>query len=222
MRTPSSKPNSLLIAVILAIISISNVYGLVNDQSAVKVLPTMEAFQETFLRDFDFLNVYLFCSEEIENCKLIDPIYAEFASSMKDFVRVYAVICEQAAVAPTGESVFPACSAENRQHLPYLLGVEPPTTKINPYTKQATKPIEHVYQGNADVKSLANFARQHMPVFRESISTKPQLDKFVGDELIPNKVILFTNKPQTSPLYKALASEFHNRLLVSILKIYAY
>lgn len=219
MHLAKTKQAYLLLVTILAI---ATVYGNVQNESAVKSLTSMEAFQETLFKDFDFLNVYLFCSQEVENCKLIEPIYAEFGNTMKDFARIYAVTCEQTVASPAGESVFPACNAENRQHLPYLLAFEPPTTKFNPYTKQPTKPIEHVYQGNADVKSLSNFARQHMPVFRESISTKAQLDKFVTDEYIPNKVILFTNKPQTSPLYKALASEFHNRLLVKILTYSVY
>lgn len=210
MHILGSKPLHFLL-IILAFTSIHSVAGLFEDQGDVQIINNMIQFQSVIFTS-DFLVSVLVCHEDVENCKLIEPLYKEFASNMKDFVKSFVVICDS-----TSEKLeIPYCVPENIETLPYLGYFEPPLTLINPYTKQVSKPVEHRYEGNADPKSLANFARQHMPTFRETITTAAQLEKFLAVKEIPNKVLLFTNKPQTSPLYKALASEYRNRLLVSI------
>ena len=193
----------------------SHAFGIFENPGSVIMIDQAEELQKVIIHS-DFLNVFLFCSQKVENCRLVEPVYKEFAETMKDFVRIYAVNCDQIDQSNTA-SHFPLCLAENEQHLPYLVAYEPPATKMNPYTHQPSKPIEHSYQGNGDPKSLANFARQHMPAFREVIKSKDDLESFLGDATVPNKVILFTNKPQTSPLYKSLASEYRDRLLVNLL-----
>jgi len=196
----------------------SHAFGIVENPGSVIMINQPEELQKVIIHS-DFLSVFLFCSQKVKKCRLVEPVYEEFAKAMKDFVRIYAVNCDQ--IEPTNvDSHFPLCLAENEQYLPYLVAYEPPATKMNPYTHQPSKPIEHSYQGNGDLKSLANFARQHMPAFREVIKSRDDLETFLGDSTVPNKVILFTNKTQTSPLYKSLASEYRDRLLVSFVKKY--
>lgn len=188
----------------------SHAFAIFENPESVIMIDKPEVLQEVILQS-DFLNVFIFCSEKVENCRLVEPVYKKFADNMKDFVRIYAVNCDQVAQ-NSAPSHFPLCLAENEQYLPYLVAYEPPAIKINPYTHQPSKPIEHSYQGNGDPQSLAAFARQHMPVFREIVKSKSDLETFLADESVPNKVILFTNKPQTSPLYRSLASEYRDRL----------
>lgn len=209
MHILGSRPlHFLLIA--LAFTSIHSVAGLFEDPEDVVLLNSMIDFQSVLFNS-DFLVSVLICHEDVENCRLIQGVYKEFASNMKDFVKSFAIVCDS-----TPEKLeIPYCTEENREALPYLAYFEPPLTLINPYTKQVSKPAEHRYAGEGNPKALADFARRHMPAFRETITNQAQLEKFLAIKEIPNKVLLFTNKPQTSPLYKALASEYRNRLLVS-------
>jgi len=204
---------------LVILISFTTVSALYEDSEDITLMKNIETFQETILKS-DFLSVMLFCSQKVENCVLLEPIYKEFAKTMKDFVKIYAVDCDK--LDPTNDEVgeFPLCKPESVQYLPYLVTYEPPATKINPYTNQPSKPTERAYQGTGDPKSIANFARQHMPAFREIITSKEGLEAFLNDQYVPNKVILFTNKPQTSPLYKSLASEYRDRLLVRYFDFY--
>lgn len=51
-----------------------------------------------------------------------------------------------------------------------------------------------------------------MPSFREVITNLEEYEDFLAHEQFENKVILFTNKEVTSPLYRALTSTFRDRL----------
>ncbi len=202
------KPSLFL--VVLTTISFTSVSCLYQKAQNYHVVNQIQEFSDTIL-DSDYLSVFLFCSEKSDNCRALENIYDDIAFSVKDFAKIYAFDCDKIEGNDNEASNFPLCKVEN---VPYLSTYAPPETKINPYTRQPSLPIENAYQGTGDIKSIGNFIKQHMPAFRKTISSKDSLETFLKDELIPNKVILFTNKPQTSPLYKALASEFRDRLLV--------
>ncbi len=53
-----------------------------------------------------------------------------------------------------------------------------------------------------------------MPTYRTMIKNSSDFENFLDKNLIPNKAVLFTNKNETSPLFKGLASTFKSRIAV--------
>lgn len=51
-----------------------------------------------------------------------------------------------------------------------------------------------------------------MPAYRDIIKTYEEFQKFISFAHIPVKVVLFTNKNQTTSLYKAVTAEFKGRI----------
>jgi protein disulfide-isomerase A6 len=162
----------------------------------------------------DYVNAFLFYSEESDRSKIFAPMFTEFSQISHEYMKSYAINCEDIVDDAAKVSMLPVCKAENLEYLPAIIFFEPPATRINPYTKKLMSPIEHQYQGDGTAASLFAFGRKHMPAFRKVIESKEALDKFLANEKIPGKVILFTNKPETTALYKALTSEYRGKLLV--------
>ena len=51
-----------------------------------------------------------------------------------------------------------------------------------------------------------------------SIVTNNNYDNFINEDLTKNKVLLFTNKKSTPPLFKALSKEYKGKLLFGIVR----
>lgn len=52
-----------------------------------------------------------------------------------------------------------------------------------------------------------------MPNFTVKLNNEEEYNQFLNAEEYENKVILFTNKEKTSPLFKALGSTYRDRIL---------
>jgi hypothetical protein len=57
-----------------------------------------------------------------------------------------------------------------------------------------------------------------MPSYRQLIKNETEFESFLKNSAIPNKVVLFTNKNETSPLFKGLSATFKSRIAVNIIK----
>jgi thioredoxin-like negative regulator of GroEL len=172
------------------------------------------SFQEYLKAAFesDFVQSFLFYREDCTNCEQVEATYYKFAENMEGLIRVYAVDCDVLWAIKEDREKFPGCDPSLDGALPHIMVLEPPTTKINPYTKQPMQPVEHRFEGSVSPKSLGDFAKKWMPAWRKKLATNTDLEEFLADKLIRNKVILFTSKDETSPLYKGATSEFRDRL----------
>lgn len=52
-----------------------------------------------------------------------------------------------------------------------------------------------------------------MPVYKETIKSVEDYEEFLETPDFDSKVILFTNKDRTSPLYKAITASYRDRIL---------
>lgn len=59
---------------------------------------------------------------------------------------------------------------------------------------------------------IKEFAKRHLPNFSASINSLAEMDEFLSQSAVPNKAVLFTDKPHTPPLFKGLTSRFRERL----------
>ncbi|CAG8814993.1 27445_t:CDS:2, partial [Racocetra persica] len=81
------------------------------------------------------------------------------------------------------------------------------------------------YTGQRTAKAIVDYAIAEIPSFVHVISNDYKIRKaltmdefFAKENETVSKVVLFTNKDQTTPLYKALSCEFHNRLIFGEVK----
>jgi len=92
-----------------------------------------------------------------------------------------------------------------------------PTIKVFPSKAVPTKngegfikePVE--YNGARTAAAMAQFAISQMPNFVTTLSSKNSEDFFAKEPELP-KVLLFSTKKETTPLYKALAIDYHYQL----------
>lgn len=77
----------------------------------------------------------------------------------------------------------------------------------NPHQKGMPWKNPEPYNGQRTASAIANYATSKLPNFVVS----KNLDSFFSDDKL-NKVVLFTDKPKTSNLYKGLAVEYKDRL----------
>lgn len=195
-----------IVSLLVLVLSLTAVSAIVDEVNVIKV-KNYEEFTQLYLKQ-DFLTGFFFYRSSADHAQIVEYLVNELGLANKNLFKVVAVDCETL----VGGDALPICSEEHKDNLPQILFLEPPATLINPYTKQPMQPIEHRYQGDGTPAAVGSFAKKKMPSFSTKISSKPELDKFLQSDLIENKVILFTNKKETPLLYRALTSEYRDRL----------
>lgn len=121
------------------------------------------------------------------------------------------VDCELLWHEENNQKMLPMCDPKHADRLPIISFMEPPQVKINPVTKQPNTAQDHVYQGEGSLREFEKFAKRYLPVYRTKIQDESQLDDFLENEQL-NKVLLFTDKKDTSILYKGITAHFKDRL----------
>jgi len=123
---------------------------------------------------------------------------------------------------------FAYCSEENIDTLPAMKILKPPQYKINPYTKEEMQIeemnfprkewflwiINFFLAKELSEKDFSNFLLGNMQDFTHKLTAETVLN-FKNQQFL-NKIILFTEKKKTPPMFKALSSNFKDRLLVSL------
>ncbi|CAG8678627.1 1892_t:CDS:2, partial [Dentiscutata heterogama] len=145
------------------------------------------------------------------------PEYIKAAENLKGLVKVAAVNCDD-------EANRRICATYDVQGFPTIkLFPSKPIEDENVVGRFTKKPKD--YLGARTAKAIVDFALPEIPSFVHiisnsySISRALTMDEFFSKENDTlSKVVLFTNKDQTTPLYKALSCEFHNRLIFGEVK----
>ena len=107
------------------------------------------------------------------------------------------------------------CDPENEDKFPSFICHEPPIRRINPYTGKPMVPNEHTYNGGQMVASMEDWALKFAPSWRQKLYSKRDLQEFLKFTKIPNKVLLFTTRPETPEMFKGLSCFFKDRLDVN-------
>ncbi|RKP12780.1 hypothetical protein BJ684DRAFT_20698 [Piptocephalis cylindrospora] len=144
------------------------------------------------------------------HCQSLVPHYSRAAKSLNGLVDFMAIDCDVV-------SNQPVCTSEGVKGFPMIKLYYPKHDKIDP-TK--FKKISVEFQGIREAKELVQWATNQIPDRIIKITSRPEssavaktLNDFYAqsNDTLP-KVILFTDKPKTTTLYKAMALEFHGRM----------
>lgn len=199
--------NSKLTAFCLFALLVFTTVNCSIDESVVLKFKNHEQFMANY-GTLDYLLGIFFYSSSADNAASLEYLVNELASNNKQFFKMSVVDCDDF---EDPEKVN-VCSDDYKGALPQVLFLEPPAQAINPYTGKPMQPSEHRYQGEGSPNAIASWAKKQMPSFSKKIVSQEDMDKFLSDTLIANKVILFTNKKETPYIYRALTSEYRDRL----------
>jgi hypothetical protein len=103
---------------------------------------------------------------------------------------------------------------EKADHTPFFQLIKPAETKINPYTKQPMMPQAIPYNDNqVTLPKIKTYILSNLPDFSRHLGNLEKLEDFrnlEGDGDI-NRVILFSKKAKTPPIFKVLSAVFRER-----------
>ena len=136
--------------------------------------------------------VILFHKAKDEESKKLKDEYKLLAEKMYGILKVGAVECED------DEEL---CEEFGVYQVPTLMVYQ------ESYGDDGEK-----YQGKLDWKSIGNFATYKMQSF-VSIVTLDNYEQFVNREPSKYKVLLFTQRKTTAPIFKALSKQYKDKLL---------
>ncbi|KAG0741012.1 hypothetical protein G6F62_006851 [Rhizopus arrhizus] len=153
------------------------------------------------------------------HCQRLAPEWKKVAKNLKGLVSVNAIDCDV-------DANKGICGTYDIKGFP-TIKVFGPQQRKNKQTGKMTK-VSSDYQGPRDAKSIVDYLLSNQPsnvLFvkwnEKDVKSKKSisLDQFLStqNETLP-KALLFTNKPTTTPLYKALSVDFKDRMLVGEVK----
>jgi len=147
------------------------------------------------------------------HCKNLAPEYDKAATTLKGIVRLGAVNCDE-------EKNKELCGAFGVKGFPTIKFFPHILTEV-PSQKGAYHKVPTDYQSARTAAAIQSFALSNLPNFVTSV-TSSSYEKFSeginqnGEKV--GQVLLFTNKDKTTDLYKALAIDYHHRLLLGEVK----
>lgn len=136
------------------------------------------------------------------HCKALAPHFQKVAENLQGIATVAAVDCDD-------KSNQPLCGEYNVQGFP--------TLKIFPASKpkagsKSKRKLPSDYNGPRTAKGIADALTAALPSTHISkLKDAPSYSNFTTTSSLP-KVVLFTDKPKTSALYKSLSLRFKGRL----------
>ncbi|MEW5301253.1 MAG: hypothetical protein WDW36_004124 [Sanguina aurantia] len=156
------------------------------------------------LMQADGVAVVEFMAPWCGHCKSLAPHYKAVAKSLKGLAVVAAVDCDD-------KNNANLCSKQNIKGFP-TLQLFGPSKELNANTKEYTKEAIP-YDGPRTAKPISEAVTALLTDLHITrIVTEPQLDTFLASQPGSPKVLLFTSKPASTPLYKALSLQLHSKL----------
>ncbi|KDN48856.1 thioredoxin-domain-containing protein, partial [Tilletiaria anomala UBC 951] len=128
------------------------------------------------------------------HCKRLAPEYERAAESLSGVVKFANIDCDE-------ERNKPTCGKYGIQGFP--------TIKMFPPTK---KRIPKDYRGERTAKALADYSAGELPLAGVKKLEASNIQDFAEKDPSRVKVLLFTNKPASSALYKSLALDFRRSM----------
>ena len=131
---------------------------------------------------------------------------------LKGYFKVYAFDCQTPEVA--GSQRFKVICEKEDNH-PFFQLLKPPEMKINPYTKKPMAPTGIQYnEREVTPQKFKNYVLANLPDFSVKLDSLKKVNEFTGaeDDKDTNRVILFSKKGKTPPVYKVLTSAFRDRI----------
>lgn len=133
------------------------------------------------------------------HCQKLVPDYTKVAAQLDGVVKLASIDCDD-------DKNKPVCGKYGIQGFP--------TLKLFPPTK---KRLPKDYQGARSAKDIAAYMVDSLPMGAKKLKAE-ELQEYADKESTTPKVILFSKKPTSSPLYKSLALDFRKSLSFAFLR----
>ncbi|KAJ1026290.1 hypothetical protein NDA16_002377 [Ustilago loliicola] len=133
------------------------------------------------------------------HCQKLVPDYSKVAAQLDGVVKLASIDCDD-------DKNKPTCGRYGIQGFP--------TLKLFPPTK---KRLPKDYQGPRTAKDIAAYMVDALPMGAKKLKAE-ELQEYVEKDATAPKVILFSKKPTSSPLYKSLALDFRKSLSFAFLR----
>ncbi|KAG0378513.1 hypothetical protein BGX24_003592 [Mortierella sp. AD032] len=139
------------------------------------------------------------------HCKNLVPQYKAAAKNLKGIAKMAAIDCDD-------DKNKPLCSQYG------VTGF--PTIKVFPANRKGGVKYPKDYQGERSAKAIVDHLVKMLPNDVQLVSSNPSsekiinIDEFAADTNLP-RAVLFTKKLSTSNMYKGLATEFKDRIVVA-------
>lgn len=133
------------------------------------------------------------------HCQKLVPDYSKVAAQLDGVVKLASIDCDD-------DKNKPLCGRYGIQGFP--------TLKLFPPTK---KRLPKDYQGPRSAKDIAAYMVDALPMGAKKLKAE-ELQEYADKDVTTPKVILFSKKPTSSPLYKSLALDFRNSLSFAFLR----
>ena len=146
------------------------------------------------------------------NQQMLSPVLDE----MKGYFKFTAFDCQEELVKKS-QRFKQMC--EKEEYTPFFQLIKPPEVKINPYTKQPMTPQAVPYNDNqVTLPKIKSYILANLPDYTTSLSKIEKLTDFQDlgankEEGDINRVILFSKKAKTPPIFKVLSATFKDKLL---------
>ncbi|KAF9291793.1 protein disulfide isomerase (PDI) protein [Mortierella alpina] len=157
--------------------------------------------------DSDHVVMVEFYAPWCGHCKNLVPQYKAAAENLRGIAKLGAVDCDN-------DANKPLCSQHGIQGFP--------TIKVFPPSKSGKKGVKYPqdYQGERSAAAIAKHVVKMLPNDIQLVSSNPSsekiinIDEFVTNDSIP-RALLFTEKTESSAMYKGLATGLKGRMSVA-------
>ncbi|KAF9190339.1 protein disulfide isomerase (PDI) protein [Haplosporangium sp. Z 11] len=170
----------------------------------------VEVTTQTFdaeVMNSDHLVMVEFYAPWCGHCKNLVPHYKAAAKNLHGIVKMAAIDCDD-------DKNRPTCSQYGIKGFP--------TIKVFPPSKNGKKGVKYPkdYQGERSAKAMVDFLVKMVPNDIKLVTSNPSSEKIINiDEFSANenepRALLFTNKLTSSNMYKGLATDMKDRMVVA-------
>ncbi|GJJ76928.1 protein disulfide-isomerase A6 [Entomortierella parvispora] len=171
-----------------------------------KVIEVTSSTFDSEVMDANHLVMVEFYAPWCGHCKNLAPHYKAAAQNLHGIVKMVAIDCDE-------DKNRPTCSRYGIQGFP--------TIKVFPANRKGTKGVKYPedYQGRREAKDIVDYLVKKIPNDIQLVTANPSSDKIINiDELATNqdkpRAVLFTKKTASSNMYKGLATDMKDRMIV--------
>ena len=165
---------------------------------------------EDLLDKSDLTYLHFFYMKNSSNSFMTVPFIVSVHNKLQYLAGIITTDCSEDAET---KSDLPLCEdTKEPQSFPRLKALIPPKFKLNPYTKKKSSYSEVAYnQGSVSENSIYTFLTKN--IANKGIKLNSENHKSMIENPDFNKVLLFTDKPQSGLIFKGLSCYFYDRIL---------
>ena len=153
---------------------------------------------------------------------ILDAMFVKVLEELKGgYVTTYAIDCNYEHKEVDPKVNFKHVCQDREEFQPIFTLYKPPEIKVNPYTGK-TMPVTPIPFASNQVSDpdVRKWITDNVPDYTQRLMTREDADQFAAESGI-QKVYLFSSKQKVPPIYKALSTNYRNRLRFAFVNIEA-